>query len=81
MKMEKDKKLRELEQELKAAVRDPYEVTLTNIDNRERYEEAQEMISHVKDTQTYPTTFTMWLQIFISVLLPQALNIVVQLPG
>jgi hypothetical protein len=81
MKSKKEEKLRELKQELKAAVRDPYDVTLTNVEDRDRYEEAQEMISHVKDTQTYPTTFTMWSQIFLSVLLPQALNMVVQLPG
>jgi len=77
----KDTKLRELKRELKTAVKDPYDATLTNIEDREQYEEAQEMISHVKNTQTYPTTFTMWSQIFLSVLLPQALNMVVQFPS
>ncbi|WP_182024057.1 hypothetical protein [Haloquadratum walsbyi] len=81
MKQKKDTKLRELKRELKTAVKDPYDATLTNIEDREQYEEAQEMISHVKNTQTYPTTFTMWSQIFLSVLLPQALNMVVQLPS
>lgn len=81
MKTKKAEKLQELKWKLKDAVRDPYDVTLTNIDDRGKYEDAQEMISHVENTQTYPTTFTMWSQIFVSVLLPQALNMVVQLPG
>jgi hypothetical protein len=81
MKGKKEEKIRSLEQEIKQAVNDPYDATLSNIKDRERYEEAQETLSHVKNTKTYPTTFTMWSQIFISVFLPQALNMVVQLPG
>lgn len=81
MKVKKEKKIRSLEEELKQAVNNPYDATLSNIDDRDRYEEAQETISHVKNTKTYPTTFAMWSQIFISVLLPQALNMVVQLPS
>lgn len=80
MKQKKGEKIRSLEQELKEAVDDPYDATLSNINDRERYEEAQETLTHVKNTKTYPTTFAMWSQIFISVLLPQALNMVVQLP-
>lgn len=81
MKSKKEEKIRSLEEELKQAVDDPYDATLSNIEDRDRYEEAQETISHVKNTKTYPTTFAMWSQIFISVLLPQALNMVVQIPG
>jgi hypothetical protein len=81
MKTKKEEKISALERELKAAVNDPYDATLANIEDRERYEEAQETLSHVKNTKTYPTTFAMWTQIFISVLLPQALNMAVQLPG
>jgi hypothetical protein len=80
MKSNKEEKIRSLEQELKEAVDDPYDATLSNIEDRERYEELQETLTLVKNTKTYPTTFTMWSQIFISVLLPQALNMVVQLP-
>jgi len=81
MKDKKEEKIRSLEQELKETVNNPYDATLSNIEDRERYDEIQETLSHVKNTKTYPTTFTMWSQIFISVLLPQALNMVVQLPG
>jgi hypothetical protein len=81
MRMKKREKIRSLEQELKQAVKDPHDATLSNIKDREQYEGAQETLSHVKTTKTYPTTFAMWTQIFISVLLPQALNMAVQLPG
>jgi hypothetical protein len=81
MKRKKRAKIRSLEQELKQSVSDPYDATLSDIEDRERYEEAQETLAHVESTRTYPTTFAMWSQIFVSVLLPQALNMVVQLPG
>ena len=80
MKLKKEAKLRELKHELKVAIKDPHDINLSNIENRGRYDDAQEMIPHVKNTKTYPTTFTMWSQIFISVILPQALNMAVQLP-
>lgn len=77
MKRKKEEKIRSLEQELKKAVENPYDATLSNIHDRAQYEEAQETLTHVKNTKTYPTTFAMWSQIFISVLLPQALNMIV----
>lgn len=81
MKRKKEEKIHALEQKLKEAVKDPYDARLSNIEDRKKYDEAQETIKHVKNTKTYPTTFTMWSQIFLSVLLPQALNMVVQLPS
>lgn len=81
MKEKKREKLRNLKQEIKTVVKDPYNVTPANIKDEDRYNEIQDMISHVKNTKTYPTSFTMLSQVFISVLLPQALNMVVQLPA
>lgn len=77
----KQRRIRSLEDELKRAVEDPYDAHLTNIDDRERYDDARENLTQVHQTKTYPTTFTMWSQLLLSVLLPQALNMVVQLPG
>lgn len=79
MKCKKDKNIRQLEEEIKSAVDSPHNIHPKNIKDREKYEEAQEALSQVQSTKTYPTTFTMWSQIFISVLLPQALNMVVSL--
>lgn len=80
MKGKKDERMRELEAELKDAVTDPYDIHPENISDREQYDRIQETIAHVQNTNTYPTTFTMWSQIFISVLLPQVLNVAVSLP-
>lgn len=80
MESKKSERLRTLENELKAAVDDPYNPSPTNITKREQFDDTQEQIEQVRQTKTYPTTFTMWSQIFLSALLPQALNMVVQLP-
>lgn len=80
MKSKKEERIRTLEEEIKDIVEDPYDATPTNIRDHERYEDAQLNLEQVKQTKTYPTTFTMWSQIFLSVLLPQALNMVVQIP-
>lgn len=80
MKAEKDDRIRELESELKSTVEDPYDAHSTNVVDMDRYEQTQLQLEHVRNTQTYPTTFAMWSQIFVSVLLPQALNMAVQLP-
>jgi hypothetical protein len=80
MKSKKEARISALEDEIKRLVRNPYDATATNITDHERYENAQTNLEEVKQTKTYPTTFTMWSQIFLSVLLPQALNMVVQLP-
>jgi hypothetical protein len=81
MESKKEQRLRSLEAELKAAVDDPYDANPANIADRERYDDAMEHVEQVRQTKTYPTTFAMWSQIFLSVLLPQALNMAVQLPG
>jgi hypothetical protein len=80
MKSKKEGRVSTLEDEIKDIVEDPYDATPTNITDDERYENAQKNLKEVKQTKTYPTTFTMWSQIFLSVLLPQALNMAVQLP-
>lgn len=82
MKEKKEKKIQQLEQEIKSMVRDPYDPLPENVneEHTNRYEETQKTLTSVQSTKTYPTTFTMWSQIFLSVLLPQALNIVVQIP-
>jgi len=41
-------------------------------------ETKERQLSEVRATRTYPTTFTMWSQIGISVLLPQVLQLVVR---
>lgn len=80
MKSKKEDRIRELEAEMRSTVDDPYGTHPDNVDDWDRYEQVQETITHVQNTSTYPTTFTMWSQIFVSVLLPQVLNMAVSLP-
>lgn len=80
MSSKKRDRIQSLEDELKTVVKNPYNATRDNIENHEEYDNIQKNLEQVRRTKTYPTTFTMWSQIFVSVLLPQALNMVVQLP-
>jgi len=80
MSSKKADRIQLLEDELKTVVKNPYDATPENITDPEKYEKIQKNLEQVKRTKTYPTTFAMWSQIFLSVLLPQALNMVVQLP-
>jgi hypothetical protein len=36
-------------------------------------------MAQIRETKRYPSTFTMWSQIAISVLLPQALQVALQI--
>ncbi|MFW5939210.1 MAG: hypothetical protein ACOCSD_08380 [Halolamina sp.] len=81
MESKREERMAELETEIRTAVDDPYRVHPDNVDDWERYEQVQEKITHVRNTSTYPTTFAMWSQIFVSVLLPQVLNMAVSLPA
>lgn len=78
MKRKKEKKIQEIERKIKDAIENPHDVYSENIINQQKYDDAQKALTQVKSTNTYPTTFTMWSQIFVSVLLPQALNMAVQ---
>ena len=77
MKHEKEQRIQALESELTTVMDDPFDVHAAEVTDPDRYETIQNRLQYVRETKTYPTTFTMWSQIFISVLLPQALSMVV----
>lgn len=77
MKSQKERRIRELEGELTNVMERPFKIRKAEITDQDQYEKIRDRLQHVQDTKTYPTTFTMWSQIFLSVLLPQALNLVV----
>lgn len=78
MKRKKEEKIRELEDEIRVILDDPYDINTAHITDPDKREEIQHRINQVKSTREYPSTFTMWSQIALSVLLPQALNLAVQ---
>ncbi len=75
---EKDARLQEIETKLREVVSDPYETEEPEISDTERLETIQFHLDQIRNTSEYPTTFTMWTQIGISVILPQALQLSLQ---
>lgn len=70
--------IREIEAEIRSILEDPYDINAAHIADHERREAIQHRLERVRATREYPSTFTMWSQIAISVLLPQALQLAVQ---
>ena len=77
----KEAKLRDLEDELRAVIDDPYDISAATVADEDRLDEITRRLEQVRATKEYPTTFTMWSQILVSVLLPQALNLATQAVG
>lgn len=78
MASEKEDRLDKVESELSTVVTDPYGTEAPEIADPERLEAIQFQLDQIKNTSEYPTTFTMWTQIAVSVILPQALQMSLQ---
>jgi hypothetical protein len=78
MASKKVQRINEIEQELRDLLDDPYDINSSNLANHSKREEIQHRLEQVRSTREYPSTFTMWTQIAISVILPQALNLAIQ---
>jgi len=74
---EKDDRIRELEAELRETIENPYDITDSGVTNEARFADIERRLAEVRETKVYPATFTMWSQIAVSVLLPQALQLAV----
>jgi len=70
--------IREIEDEIRDILDDPYDINTAHIADHDRREAIEHRLQQVRATKEYPSTFTMWSQIAISVLLPQALQLAVQ---
>jgi hypothetical protein len=75
---EKNERLDEVEAKLREVVSDPYEDAEPEISDPEKLEAIQFQLNQIRNTSEYPTTFTMWTQIGVSVILPQALQLGLQ---
>lgn len=78
MAAEKAERLDEIEEELNQAISDPHEISQAEITDPDKLESIQFRLEQVRGTSEYPTTFTMWTQIGISVVLPQVLQLSIQ---
>ena len=77
----KNKRIAELEAEVEDIIENPYDINNSEVTNKEQLEDIYRRRQEIRDTRVYPATFTMWSQIAISVILPQALNVAVQTAG
>lgn len=78
MSRKKRDRIRELESEMREIIENPYDINESKVTDDQRLDDIGRRLEHVRGTRVYPATFTMWSQIGISVLLPQALQLVVQ---
>jgi hypothetical protein len=81
MATQKEQRIRELEQEMEKVIDQAHDINSSRITDNEKFDDIQIRLEQVRNTKVYPATFTMWSQIGISVLLPQALNLAVQVVG
>jgi hypothetical protein len=74
MKREKRKELTKLDKKARATVDKPFEIQDLEISDEEKYDEIRMRMDYINDTREYPTTFTMWAQLSIGVILPKAIQ-------
>lgn len=79
MSSNKEQRIRRLEDRVRSAINNPYDIESAEITDPDTLEDSRRRLEQVRATKEYPTTFTMWSQILVSVILPQALNMVVQI--
>jgi hypothetical protein len=78
MSAKKEQRIEEIEDELRGLLEDPYDINSDNLADHDKLDEIQHRLEQVRSTREYPSTFTMWTQIGISVILPQILNVAMQ---
>ncbi len=81
MASKKEQRITELEREIEEIIKNPYDINNSEVTDEGRLEDITRRRQEIRDTRVYPASFTMWSQIAISVLLPQALNMAVQAAG
>lgn len=78
MSQKKEEAIEEIEEEIRGHLENPYDINTSHINNKEDREDLQHRLDEIRGTKEYPSTFAMWSQIGISVILPQALQLTVQ---
>lgn len=74
LKREKENELSRLDREARALVENPFDIQTMEITDEEAFRDLRERIRYVNQTKEYPTTFAMWSQILIGLVLPKALQ-------
>ena len=79
MREEKKKELLRLDLRVKNEVEKPFDVQNFKIPDNDRYEEIRMRMEHVTATHEYPATFALWTQLLISILVPKAVQMLLDL--
>lgn len=75
MKREKRRELTRLDREARDLVDEPFDMEDFEIRNKEKFESLRRKMEYINNTQEYPTTFTMWVQLSIGIILPKAVQL------
>lgn len=78
MAADKQRHITSLETELRNTIQEPYEITTPEGANEADLSDIERRLEQVRSTRVYPATFTMWSQIAVSVVFPQALQVAIQ---
>ncbi|MXR40418.1 hypothetical protein GRX01_03475 [Halobaculum sp. WSA2] len=78
MKSERKAQLRTIEREIHDLIDNPHDISNAEIPDQDQLDALEYRLGQIQATSEYPTTFTMWTQIGISVLLPQILQLTLQ---
>lgn len=78
MKSEREAQLRAIEREIHGIIDNPHDISRAEIADQDQLDALEYRLGQIQATSEYPTTFTMWTQIGISVLLPQILQLTLQ---
>lgn len=78
MTRKKQEAIRDIEEDIMSQLEDPFDITTDHIEDSELRAEFEHKVAEIRNTRQYPSTFTMWSQILISVLLPQAMQVALQ---
>lgn len=74
MKSEKRKELTRLDRQARQHTENPFDLQAYNVTDEDKFEDLRSRMEYVNATKEYPTTFTMWSQILISLILPKAIQ-------
>ncbi|MEF8880893.1 MAG: hypothetical protein V5A34_00020 [Halapricum sp.] len=76
MKRRKREELFRLDRESRNLIENQFDMKEFEILDEEAHEDVRQRMEYVRNTQEYPTTFTMWIQILIGLILPKAVQVV-----
>lgn len=72
----KRREIQRLDQKVKEEVEEPWDVQNFRIPDDGNYDEIRTRMEYVTATKEYPATFTIWSQLLISILIPKAIQLV-----